>query len=113
MTESMQNEITSEVTFHPDSPWFSGHFPDNPILPAIAQLSSVFEAVQSTMKSELKLLEFKRVKFKQIVKPDDRLEIRAIRDEKDVSTYSFMLSIKGEVACNGIMITKSKSGPLL
>jgi 3-hydroxymyristoyl/3-hydroxydecanoyl-(acyl carrier protein) dehydratase len=108
MIETLQKEITSEMAFHSDSPWFSGHFPGNPILPGIAQLSIVFEAVRSAVKSEIQLLEFKRVKFKQTVKPDDRLEIKAIRDEKNDSTYSFMISVKGEIACSGVMITKSK-----
>ncbi len=108
MTESMQNEIAEEIIFHHDSPWFSGHFPDNPILPGIAQLSIVFEAVRNAAKNELQIFEFKRVKFKLIIKPDDKLEIKAIQDEKDDSTYSFMISVKGEVACSGIMITKSK-----
>ena len=108
MTELMQNEIAMEMTFHHDSPWFSGHFPDNPILPGIAQLSIVFEAVRNAAKNELKILGFKRVKFKQIIKPDDKLEIKAIQDERDASTYSFTISVKGEIACSGIMITKSE-----
>jgi len=108
MTETTLSEIVSETTFRPDSPWFSGHFPGNPILPAIAQLSIVFEAVRNAVKSELTILEFKRVKFKQTVKPDDRVEVRVIRNEKNASAYSFILSVQGEVACSGIMITKSK-----
>jgi len=108
MTESMQNEIAAEITFHHDSPWFSGHFPDNPILPGIAQLSTVFEAVRNAAKNKLKILEFKRVKFKQVIQPDDKLEIKASRGERDASTYSFTISVKGEVACSGIMVTKNE-----
>jgi len=108
MTELMQHEITAERTFHHDSPWFSGHFPDNPILPGIAQLSLVFEAVRNSAKNELKILEFKRVKFKQVIKPEDKLEIKVIQDKGDASTYSFMISVEGEVVCSGVMITKSE-----
>lgn len=108
MTEHIQNEIASEITFHHDSPWFSGHFPDNPILPGIAQLSIVFDAVQNATKNELKIFEFKRVKFKKLIRPGDSLEIKAIQDKRNASTYSFMISVEGEVACNGIMTTKSE-----
>jgi len=30
----------------PDSPWFDGHFPENPILPGIAQLEMAIDAIR-------------------------------------------------------------------
>ena len=32
-------EITAKATVPGDSPWFAGHFPDAPVLPAVAQLN--------------------------------------------------------------------------
>ncbi|MBA4368904.1 MAG: hypothetical protein C0403_14850 [Desulfobacterium sp.] len=111
MTETRvsQNVFLSTREFNQDSLWFSGHFPDNPILPGIAQLSIVLDMIQQTTTKKLFIKEFKRVKFKQLIKPNDPLEIQADQSQKEPDTYSFMIKVRGETACQGIMTLKSKS----
>ncbi len=108
-THMSQNIFSSTRRFRSDSLWFSGHFPDNPILPGIAQLSVVLDMIQQTTTEKLSIKEFKRVKFKQLIKPDDLLEIQAVRNQKEPDTYSFMIQVRGETACQGVMTLKSKS----
>jgi 3-hydroxyacyl-[acyl-carrier-protein] dehydratase len=108
-TQMSQDVFFSTREFSRDSLWFSGHFPDNPILPGIAQLSIVLDMIQQTTTEKLSIQEFKRVKFKQIIRPDDPLEIQAVRSQKEPDTYSFTIQIRGETACQGIMTLKSKS----
>lgn len=108
-TYMSENTFFSTREFSRDSLWFSGHFPDNPILPGIAQLSIIFDMIQQTTTEKLSIKEFKRVKFKQIIKPDDLLEIQAVRNQKEPDTYSFMIQVRGETACQGVMTLKSKS----
>ncbi len=108
-THMLENTFFSTREFSRDSLWFSGHFPDNPILPGIAQLSIVLDMIQQAFTTKISIQEFKRVKFKQIIKPDDLLEIQAVRSEKERDTYSFMIQVRGETACQGIMTLKSKS----
>jgi len=108
-THMTQNSFFSTREFRRDSLWFSGHFPDNPILPGIAQLSVVLDMIQQAATTKISIKEFKRVKFKQIIKPDDLLEIQAVRSETEPDTYSFMIQVRGETACQGVMILKSKS----
>ncbi|RPJ79942.1 MAG: hypothetical protein EHJ94_07435 [Deltaproteobacteria bacterium] len=108
-THMSQNTFFSTRKFNRDSLWFSGHFPGNPILPGIAQLSIVLDMIQQASSEKLSIKEFKRVKFRQLIKPDDLLEIQAVRSQKEPDTYSFMIQVRGETACQGVMTLKSKS----
>ena len=111
MTQAPESQHTfvSKKTFSHDSPWFSGHFPNNPILPGIAQLSVVLDTIQQATTKKLQLKAFKRVKFKQLINPNDKLEIKAVQNQKEPETYSFEIQVKGEIACQGIMLLRNKS----
>ncbi|RJP82350.1 MAG: hypothetical protein C4522_03375 [Desulfobacteraceae bacterium] len=95
--------------FRHDSPWFSGHFPDNPVLPGIAQLSVVLDTIRQSIDPKLSVQGFKKVKFRQIIHPDDRLEIQAVRNRLEPDAYTFVIQVKGETACQGIITLRSKS----
>ena len=41
-----QNIISAKATVPVESPWFSGHFPGEPILPGIAELSMIFDVIK-------------------------------------------------------------------
>ena len=99
-------EILAEATFGPDSPWFSGHFPGDPILPGIAQLGAVFAAIREAADKDIIITGVKRVRFKQIIRPDDRMEISISLDKKQNSTCIFRITVNSEIACSGIMTVK-------
>lgn len=105
--QTEQTEISREISVPPDSPWFSGHFPGEPILPGIAQLQLVFDAIRDFLGEELTISSLKRVRFKQIIRPDDRMKISIKPDEKN--KYSFTVTVNSEISCSGIM-TVMKSG---
>ena len=98
---SSSDEVVMEAEAKPDSPWFSGHFPDDPILPGIAQIALAFEAVKHLRGGDVKITEVKKIRFKQIIRPDDRLTIRVSPGKEN--TYTFRILLKGELACNGIL----------
>ena len=104
-----QNTLSATMAFHHDSPWFAGHFPDHPILPGIAQLSVVWDLICRSTKEKLCVKEFKRVKFRQIIHPQDQLEIQAVPSRTEPDTYSFTIKAKGETACQGVITVRSKS----
>ena len=54
-----------------DSPWFEGHFPGEPVLPGIAQLSMAFEAAEKARGEKLTLRGLRRVRFKKVIRPGD------------------------------------------
>ncbi|MCP4578454.1 MAG: hypothetical protein GY846_19445 [Deltaproteobacteria bacterium] len=98
------SEISANVEIDPDSHWFSGHFPGEPILPGIAQLGIVFEAIEQSRRQKLVVSGLSRVRFKQIIRPDDPLKIVIAPVEKTLGSYSFSITVDEELACSGTMM---------
>ena len=88
--------------------WFSGHFPGNPILPGIAILGMVKEAILCEERKKgrkIKITGIRKVRFRLPAKPDDILNISySASPAKDKGTYSFKVSLDGQVICMGIML---------
>ena len=85
------------------SPWFSGHFPDNPILPGIAQLHMTAEVIARSTGEHLCIQRVSRVKFKRIVRPDESLDIQATTANSD-HFYTFRITHQAEEVCSGSML---------
>ncbi len=104
---SDSDELTAEGSVPPDSPWFSGHFPNDPILPGIAQLSMVFALIRRAMAvdGEAAFTEVRRVRFKQIIRPGDPLRIIAAPVKPGGDVYAFRIMINEDglwpIACSG------------
>ena len=99
--------IVADAVASPDSPWFSGHFPGWPILPGIAMLSMVSEAVQHGERNrdvKVRVIGVKRVRFRQPIRPDDPISISLSRTEGDrENSYNFKIVIRQDIACTGIV----------
>jgi 3-hydroxymyristoyl/3-hydroxydecanoyl-(acyl carrier protein) dehydratase len=115
LTHMTSDEMVADVVVPRDSPWFCGHFPEDPVLPGIAQLGIVFDMI--TYQKQFRLVNMKRVRFKKIIRPDDILKISLssvpISEREDVSennkenplrSCSFKIMTEGEIACSGIFI---------
>jgi 3-hydroxymyristoyl/3-hydroxydecanoyl-(acyl carrier protein) dehydratase len=100
------NEITMEAEISPDSPWFSGHFPGEPILPGVAQLAMALDAIKKLDRKNLRISSVKRVRFKQVIRPDDKLRIIVTPHKKDALSYLFRITVNGELASNGILMVE-------
>lgn len=97
-----KNEVKAQVTTNHDSPWFSGHFPGNPILPGIAQLGMVADCIAEARGNTLSMTGLSRVKFRKIVRPGELLDIHATCDNKK-NQYAFRITSGDEDVCSGIM----------
>lgn len=86
-----------------DSPWFCGHFPGEPILPGVAQLGMVFEVVSRAGGGKARVQGVSRVRFKQAVRPEDRLKIVASPKKGETEAYDFRILNGDEVVCTGVM----------
>jgi 3-hydroxyacyl-[acyl-carrier-protein] dehydratase len=64
-----------------DHPMFKGHFPQQPVVPAVMLLAKVEDAMQAHW-PEVKVSSVKRMKFVHIVQPGQRIEIDIT--EKDI-----------------------------
>jgi len=99
---SIEDTISARVTVSADSPWFDGHFPDDPILPGIAQLSMVADLVSGTDAKGMVMGNLSRVKFKKIVRPGVLLDISVTKGNKK-GHYMFRITSDGDEVCSGMM----------
>ncbi len=97
-----EGKITASVTTDGRSPWFSGHFPDDPILPGIAQLKMVADLIATSGTGDLSMAGLGRIKFRKIVRPGDLLDIEiTCGDKKD--QYNFKITCGDDDVCSGWM----------
>jgi 3-hydroxymyristoyl/3-hydroxydecanoyl-(acyl carrier protein) dehydratase len=98
-----ENAVVAQVTTDAGSPWFAGHFPGEPILPGIAQLNMVTECIERVLHKKLVLQNLARVKFKQLIRPGDVLDIRAVAGKKE-NNYTFTIQHNDNEVCSGRLI---------
>lgn len=102
-------EIRADVQVPAESSWFDGHFPAEPVLPGLAQISIVFDVIQKALDGQWRASSVSRVRFKRIVRPDDRLAVIAAPLAKEADAFSFRIQMKGDLVCNGVMRLKRKN----
>jgi 3-hydroxyacyl-[acyl-carrier-protein] dehydratase len=99
------DQIRGTASVSADSAWYAGHFPDNPILPGIAILALVKEAIVTSELREgrqVMITGVGRVRFRLPVKPDGRMMLEITKGEKrDSLTYFFSVTLTGEAVCTG------------
>ena len=108
MNRSEENEISADIHVPPDSPWFDGHFPGEPVLPGVAQIGMVFDAISKARNRDLRISGVRRVRFKRMIRPDDQLKIIAAPLNKEIGAYSFRIMIQEEAVCSGVLTVENK-----
>ena len=111
INRSKENEISTDIHIPSDSPWFDGHFPGEPILPGVAQIGMVFDAIRKAHNQDLMISGVRRVRFKRMIRPDDRLKIIATPLKKEMDAYSFRILIQDETVCSGVMTVAYQKEP--
>jgi 3-hydroxyacyl-[acyl-carrier-protein] dehydratase len=111
-----EEQITASARVSVDSPWYDGHFPGHPILPGIAILALVEEAIVASELAEgrrVTITGVGRVRFRLPVGPDDRMEIRIVREQRgDGWRYPCTVAVAGEPVCTGIFAAGLEKGPM-
>ena len=97
--------IARQIAVPADALWFQGHFPGDPMLPGVAQLHLVLEALKAHLGEDVRLSSLKRVRFKRIIRPGETIAIAAEPVPDKAGLYRFQLTIEGENACSGLMMT--------
>jgi 3-hydroxymyristoyl/3-hydroxydecanoyl-(acyl carrier protein) dehydratase len=98
--------LEAEVRVPATSRWFDGHFPGHPVLPGIAQLAMVFDLIQGALGAPVRVLEVSRVRFKQMIRPEDHLRVWAEPRAGREGAYAFRVTRQEEVVCSGTMTVK-------
>jgi 3-hydroxyacyl-[acyl-carrier-protein] dehydratase len=103
--------VVASARFPNDSAWFSGHFPDNPMVPGVALIALVVEAVRERERIEgrsLAITGVRRVRFRLPVRPGDEVTLEAIRmPKKDGPAYVFNVYLAGENVCSGVFTAEA------
>ena len=89
------DQVRAEVLVKAESPWFSGHFPGNPVLPGLAILSIIMDLIIDSF-GKGQLLSMKKIKFKKMIKPNDMIEISIASEKDEDSNRLFMFKVRNE-----------------
>ncbi len=105
-------EWYTEVHLPPESSWFPGHFPGDPILPGIAQLGMVYEAACKALDERFRVVGFSRIKFKKMIRPGDCLKITVLPQKNRPGLYAFRITAGDDIACTGTMTLEKRNDPV-
>lgn len=98
LIRTRQSVDALDAAFHlpADLVWFRGHFPDEPVLPGLAQLRLAIRSVPALTGPESQPRAIHQLKFKLPVRPDQIIEL-ALRRNDDGATVLFSIrSAAGE-----------------
>lgn len=79
--EDGEKRLSALYTFSKGFPAFQGHFPGQPVLPAIVQLTAVRLLCETLLHRSLRPVQCNRVKFRSMVVPGDQVKIHADTEE--------------------------------
>jgi acyl-coenzyme A synthetase/AMP-(fatty) acid ligase/3-hydroxymyristoyl/3-hydroxydecanoyl-(acyl carrier protein) dehydratase len=83
--EKTENSVSLEFSVPDTSPYFDGHFPGFPILPAVAQAELVLRFSARYFGTSIEPAEIKRVKFTNFIRPNAPLLLKIVKKEKSIS----------------------------
>jgi 3-hydroxyacyl-[acyl-carrier-protein] dehydratase len=90
--------VVRRYRFAPGFIGFSGHFPDNPILPAFVQVCAVVSLAEEEGGKALRLAAVRSAKFLSPIRPDEEVSIRCRRHVDS-----------GEVICDATLSVAGKT----
>lgn len=95
------------VRLEPSSEWFSGHFHECPLVPGVALLALAAEMVKRQGREQGRRLEvsgFSKVRFKQLVSPDEELHISvAAMSSGAEAKLHFHITCHGNTVAQGLL----------
>lgn len=104
---NQRNALSAKACAGAGSPWFLGHFPGDPILPGIAILSMVTDAIRHhefERGRKVRITGIRRVRFRQPVRPGEALTISlSLSHQEPGISYQFKVSVNEKTACTGIV----------
>jgi len=90
-----ENSVSLEFSIPDTSPYFDGHFPEFPILPAVAQTELAVRYASRYLGTGIDVSEIRRIKFTNLIRPSTPLVLKLEKKEKIVSFRIF--SPNGEI----------------
>ena len=108
LIEKTENSVTLEFMVPGTSPYYDGHFPEFPILPAVAQLELVVRFACQYLCTGIDIPEIKRIKFSNFIRPN---KLHILRLERDEKTLTFKVtSLDGIIVySSGVIVITRKA----
>lgn len=98
-----RNDDTVTIAFEvpEDFPYLEGHFPGNPLVPAVTQIGWATTAVEAFCGQRIEKYRLSRFKFMRAVRPLDRISISLMCQN---NKYTFRLIVEEELCSAGNLI---------
>jgi len=109
--ESTDNHIVAIKNVTANEPFFTGHFPQKPVMPGVLILESLAQAsgmlIFRSVKRKLDkdfwfyLAGIDNARFKKIVEPGDqlRLEVELLKVKRDIYKFKGVATVDNQVVC--------------
>lgn len=103
--EGGEVEVSADFQFAATFVGFQGHFPGNPILPAIFQLAAVRFLLERLLGQTIRPKLYNKIKFKGMIRPEDAVTITAVvRNGGETRAVTFSLKRPhGEMVASGLL----------
>jgi len=90
-----EDKSSLEATLHipPDLLAFDGHFPNEPILPGIVQISIARELVEKALDSRVEMKEVQRARMSELILPNDDIQIKMTLSEETENLWRAKASV--------------------
>lgn len=98
------DHYVAQLTIQSDLKYFEGHFPNNPILPAVCFIDASLEYIRQINGNPiLSIFKIKSAKFLGVVLPNDEITLKLVAQDKHNWTITWL---KGsETVCDIILTT--------
>jgi 3-hydroxyacyl-[acyl-carrier-protein] dehydratase len=104
--EEDSSKITGTYHYSPDFPVFQGHFPEQPILPALVHIASVRHLMEQALQCKLRSGEIQKTKFSKAVTPGQQvnLDLQVKKEPEGAYTVDFSIFMEKNTVARGIVI---------
>ncbi len=106
------NALEARIFVPEDCIWFTGHFPGEPILPGIALVHTVYEAVLTDAQDRgetVQISSLKRIRFTGPVRPGDTLLLSITgEDVNEERLYKFTVAVEENIVSSGLVTVVKK-----
>ncbi len=101
-----ENRVRYKLYFYPNSNFYSGHFPSQPITPGVAQLYLASFLGSYYFKEQLTDGQMKKIKFSNIIKAGDIVDLELVKNG-DIVSYEYKTEDEvfssGQFSCENIL----------
>ena len=95
-------KLRCQLTVPADSPYFEGHFPGNPIVPGVAQVQMLSEALTVVLGHEVQWRALEQVRFRRPIQPDVACQLEVDIDH-GCDRVTFRLADAGGLTTDGAL----------